>query len=266
MGLFRGVYVVGRADVTAYGRAWAAILATRGHGPVQHVRALGHRSAAAALGVGDEPPRPEIVVVGAVLDVRGIEIRRTRRLAADEVRVDPLGLPWTDWARTTVDLAAVLSPRELDRHLDRSDRERLIDLRAVDAALGRARGRRGTGVLRQALDLYRDAPDALFLSRLERLAYRVLVPAGIPRPEVNGRVALPGGGSIRVDLLLRDHLLAIELDGRDHARGDQFRVDRWRDRELQKLGYRVLRFTWADVMHAPEILIADVRRLLLPGA
>lgn len=263
--LYPGVYAVGRRDVPDHGRAWAAILATRGHGPVQHRRALARRSAAALLGAGEVPPRPEIVVVGAVLDVSGIDIRRTRRLEPDEVRVDALGLPCTDWARTTVDLAGVLSRRELDQHLDRSDRARLVDLPAVDRALDRARGRRGTGVLRDALDLYREVPDAVFLSRLERLAHRVLVPAGIPRPEVNGRVDLPGGRSVRVDLLLRDHLLAIELDGRDHARGDQFRVDRWRDRELQKLGYRVLRFTWADVVQAPAVVIADVRRLLLPG-
>lgn len=264
----RGVYAVGRPELPPYGVLWAAILATRGKGPAQHPRALSTRSAAAQLGVGAVPPKPEVVVMGAILDVPGVEVRWTRRLCAAEVLRDRLGLPWTDWARTTVDLSGVCGARELEDHLDRSDRRKLLDLEALAAARRRVRGKPGLAALTRALRLYEEVPEGEYLSRLERLAAHVLVPAGIPEPEINGRVLLPDGARIRVDLLLRDARIAIELDSRDHGAGDQFQIDRWRDRQLQLLGYVVLRFTWYDVVHRPHVVVADVLRFLrrTPGA
>lgn len=258
----RGVYAVGRPELPPYGVLWAAILATRGKGKAQHPRALATRSAAALLGVGPTPPAPEVVVHGAILDVPGVVTRWTRRLSASEVVTDALGLPWTGWARTTVDLSGVVGVREIADHLDRSDRARLLDLDTLAEARRRVRGKPGLARLTRALQLYEVVPDGEYLSRLERLAARVLVPAGIPDPEINGRVLLPDGARIRVDLLLRDARIAIELDGRDHGVGEQFQTDRWRDRQLQLLGYVVLRFTWYDVVHRPHVVVADVLRFL----
>jgi hypothetical protein len=263
---YRGVYVVGRPGLTDYGEAWAAVMACRGEGRAPHVRALGLRSAIAALGLGEHPRRPEIVIVGARLEIPGVVIRRTRSLRRDEVDLDHNRLPWTTFPRTITDLAAGASLRDLEKFLAAADAERMLDVGAIDAAIGRARGRAGLGRLREALELYRDLPEAEFLSRLERLANRVLVPAGMPQPEINGDVTLLDGQVVRVDLLLRDQRLAIELDGRrTHDRKVQFQVDRWRDRELQKLGFVVLRFTWRDVVRDPDRFVADVVAFLDRG-
>jgi dephospho-CoA kinase len=55
----------------------------------------------------------------------------------------------------------------------------------------------------------------------------------------------------------------VEVDGRrwhpDPA------VDRERDNRLAELGWRVLRFTWADVVHRPEVVVAAVRAALAAG-
>jgi len=87
----------------------------------------------------------------------------------------------------------------------------------------------------------------------------VLRPAGFTDYEVNGKVTLANGQTIRVDILLRKARVAIEVDGRDsHDRTLQFSTDRWRDRELQKIRYRPLRFPWQDVMYRPAQVLRDI--------
>lgn len=260
--LYPGVYAVGRPDLGDYGRCWAAILATRGDGPIPHRRALGHRSAAAAEGIRPFPPRPEIVIADAVLRVPGIVIRRTRSLPDEDVRLDDRHLPWTTWQRTLTDLSAISAPREITDDLDACERLDLLDVPALEAVMRRRRGKQGLAKLNTALDLYRELSDAEFLSLLERFATRLLRTPGIPEPEINGRVHLLGGASIRVDLLLREVKVAIEVDGSAHLRRKQRRVDHWRDRELVKLGYVVLRFGWHDVVHDPAQVVADVLAVL----
>ncbi len=260
--LYPGVYAVGRPDVSDYGRCWAAILATRGDGPVPHRRALGHRSAAAAEGIRPFPVQPEIVVADAILKVPGIVIRRTGSLLDEDIRMDRRRLPWTTWKRTLTDLPAISTAEQIRDDLDACERLELLDVAALEAVMRRRRGKKGLAKLNTALDLYRELSDAEFLSLLERLATRLLKTPGIPEPEVNGRVVLLGGQSIRVDLLLRGVKVALEVDGRAHLRKKQRRVDYWRDRELVKLGYVVLRFGWHDVLHHPGRVIADLLAVL----
>lgn len=260
--LYPGVYAVGRPDIGDYGRCWAAILATRGDGPIPHRRALGHNSAAAIEGIRPFPPEPEIVVADAVLVVPGITIRRTRSLPDEDVRLDAERLPWTTWTRTLTDLPAISKPVEIRDDLDACERLDLLDVPALEAVMRRRRGKAGLADLTEALDLYRELSDAEFLSLLERFAARLLNTPGFPEPEINGRVHLLDGDSIRVDLLLRGAKVALEVDGRAHLRMRQRRVDHWRDRELVKLGYVVLRFSWYDVVHEPHSVLADIAAVL----
>ncbi|WP_062318471.1 endonuclease domain-containing protein [Demequina maris] len=63
-----------------------------------------------------------------------------------------------------------------------------------------------------------------------------------------------------MDLLVGGRV-AVELDGRDyHSDPRAFREDRRRDRALIAAGFIPLRFTYADVVYAPETVIADVTR------
>ena len=75
---------------------------------------------------------------------RGITVHGTRSLYPTEIGLCE-HIPCTTPARTLVDLAAVLDRRRLRRALERSIELRLFDGEAMDAALARARGRRGTG-------------------------------------------------------------------------------------------------------------------------
>lgn len=55
----------------------------------------------------------------------------------------------------------------------------------------------------------------------------------------------------------------VEADGWGfHKTRSAFQRDRTRDRALQLAGYRVLRFTYADVEYRPELVAADLRRAL----
>jgi very-short-patch-repair endonuclease len=77
------------------------------------------------------------------------------------------------------------------------------------------------------------------------------------------RSARPG----RVDVLLPDHRLIIEADGRRwHARHADFDRDRWRDNEAVAHGHRVMRFTWVHLHDLPEDVLDLINRTILQKA
>ncbi len=261
--LHPGVYAVGRPDVSPYGRCWAAILATRGIGERPNVRALTARSSAALGGLLPYPPTPEVVVLDRDLEIPDLVVRRTRALPPKDVVLDRRRLPRTTWARCVREIADVGTARELEDLLQSSERRRVLDLAGLRSLLDSARGHGGTARLQEASEPYLGLPDADYRSLLERLAHRLLVPAGVPEPEVNGPVLLPDGRTVLVDLLLRAQRIAIELDGRDtHERVRQFEEDRRRDRQLQRLGFVVPRFVWWEVKRRPRVVVGDVLALL----
>lgn len=252
-----GVYALGRPGLTPYGKTWAASLAAGGRGSVTGW------SAAAHLGLNSWPARPELLVIGGPLRLHGVRVFRTRRLDPGETRTDSAGLRFTAWPRMVTDLAARSTVRELQDVLDMLERKRLLELAVLDDAIVRARGRRGLRKLGAALEPWTSIPEADYRSLLERFSTMVVRPADLPSHEVNGGVVLLSGPTIHVDLLFRSAKLAVEVDGRDtHTRAAQFETDRRRDRELQKLGYRVLRFTWRDVRERPEHVLRDIRAIL----
>ena len=67
----------------------------------------------------------------------------------------------------------------------------------------------------------------------------------------------------RVDFLFRDQRLVVEVDGFEyHADRSHFRRDRERFNALVGLGFQVLRFSWEDVLHRPDQMLATIRRTL----
>ena len=107
---------------------------------------------------------------------RGIRVHATRSLHPSDITTEE-NIACTTPARTLVDLAAVLDRRRLRRALERSIELRLFDGVLMDAALERARGRRGTGVLRELLAALPDEP-APTRNELERAFPRVGTRAG----------------------------------------------------------------------------------------
>ncbi|MFM5893119.1 MAG: endonuclease domain-containing protein [Novosphingobium sp.] len=70
-------------------------------------------------------------------------------------------------------------------------------------------------------------------------------------------------GPFFADFLCREQMLIIELDGFSHDIAPE--KDIYRDRYLNEAGYRVLRFTNAEVLGNVEGVIFEIQRTLLEG-
>jgi very-short-patch-repair endonuclease len=229
---------------------WAAYLSC---GPDAFVS---HLPAARILGLV-EPARgsvPEITVVGRDPGRRrGVRIHRTSRLDADE-RTAHGGLPMTNAARTILDLAGRLRPRELEQMLAIAERRRLAPPAHVRKLVDRYPVKAGTRALRALLD----HRPALARSEAERRLLTLIRAADLPLPESNVRV-----GRFEVDLLWRAYRVIVEVDGYGYH-GDRaaFEADRRRDGALAAMGFTVIRVTWRQIVDRREAAIARIAQSL----
>ena len=172
-------------------------------------------------------------------------------------------IPCTTLARTLLDLAEDATRREVERAIDRAEQLRLLDVTAIDDVLARANGRRGAALLRTILDEHR-AASTLTRNDLEEAFLRIARDAGTPPDAVNAWIPYPAGGGAEADFLWRAQRLIVEVDGREvHTTRRAFESDRRRDQRLMLLGWRVVRFTWRQVMFAPAEVANTLRGLLL---
>jgi very-short-patch-repair endonuclease len=253
--LYAGVYAVGHLRLGREGRWLAAVLAC---GPES---VLSHRSAAELWGLlGPSRGAPDVTTPKRTrTGVEPIRLHRARRLDPAEVTVES-GIPVTSVARTLVDLAEVLAPDRLGRAVHEAEHLRLLDLRAVDAALGRVPGRQRAGALRRELEQRR--PVSTIRSELERRFLDLCRAGDLPEPEMNSHLEVDGQ-LIEVDALWRDQGLVVELDGRAaHATARAFEADRARDAALTARGMRVVRLTWRRIAHEPGEVLGLLRTLL----
>jgi very-short-patch-repair endonuclease len=70
-------------------------------------------------------------------------------------------------------------------------------------------------------------------------------------------------GPFFADFLCRELKLIIEIDGITHQAPEEQAYDRRRTEELAKLGYRVIRFTNADILESIDHTIELIRLDLL---
>jgi len=113
--------------------------------------------------------------------------------------------------------------------------------------------RRCAEVVAHATPLAESGIETLTRIRLHRLG---IVP----------RLQVPIRGIGRVDMLIGTGLV-IEVDGSEHHAGpDAFEADRRRDAALHALGYRVLRFSYRQVVHDWEMVETTILRLIARGA
>src|SRR4051794_35594732 len=248
--IHRGVYAVGHRSLSPRGRWMAAVLAC---GPDA---VLSHRSAAALWGIRPTS-RPVIEVTVPRRGGRNREgVHRVRSLHPEDCAVVD-GIPVTSIARTLLDLAEVVTRRELERALEEAERKRLFDLRAVERLLRRSRGRRGVKPLRTALAEYRDEPP-LTKSELERLFLDFCKKFRLPKPQVNTLVE-----GYEVDMHWPGTEVIVELDGYAfHSTRAAFERDRERDEQLQLRDYRILRVTYRRLTSKPQELAATLTTLL----
>jgi predicted transcriptional regulator of viral defense system len=247
----RGVYAVGHPRLMATGLWMAAVLAC---GPDA---LLSHRSAAALWGLqSSAASRIDVTAPGRRGRGRpGIMLHRVGRLQ-DEDRSSRDGIPVTTVARTLLDLAESVSPRQLGRALEEAERLRLLDLQALHSVRDRSPGRQG---LRALSILLADGREPLEVrSELERRFVELCREANLPLPALNAPVA-----GHEVDALWLRQRLIVELDGYAfHGTRAAFERDRARDLELQLAGYRVLRVTSRRLDRERPAVAAAVRSLL----
>lgn len=255
--VYRGVYAVGHPLLRREGRWTAAVLAS---GPGA---SLSYRSGAANLGLRDDN-RSTIDVTSPNRTGRripGITVHSGATLLARDVEtVD--GIPTTTVARTLLDLAEAISTRQLERAIERAEILRVLDMRAIDDVLSRANGRRGAAKL-TALLSEMQLGSTVTRNDLEEAFLTLCRAASLPPDAVNAWIPYPEGGGAEADFRWRAQHLIVEVDGRDvHTTRHAFEHDRRRDQRLTLLGWRVVRFTWRQVLHDAPTVAATVRALL----
>jgi very-short-patch-repair endonuclease len=236
----RGVYAVGRPELTPYGRWMAAVLAC-GPGAV-----LSHGTAAALWGILREPSTPIEVAVPATAGRRcpGVCIHRRERLSPSDV-TSHRGIPVTNVVLTLIDLACSLDRVQLERAINEADRLDLIDPSALRTAFDAYTGRPGVARLRELLDR---RTFRLTDSDLERLFLPLVERAGLPLPLTRQRL-----NGFRVDFFWPDLRLVVETDGlRYHRTPAQQARDRTRDQAHLAAGFTPLRFTHSQVRYEVE--------------
>ena len=146
------------------------------------------------------------------------------------------GIPVTTPARTLVDLADVLNPKQLTRALNEAQVQRLVTPKELATLLTRYPGRR-TSQLTPERGATRSTLEDRFVRFLKR--HR------LPLPEFNQRIA-----GHEVDAVYREHHLVIELDSRQfHTTTRAFERDRDRDADLLNAGFATLRVTDQRLKH-----------------
>jgi very-short-patch-repair endonuclease len=253
--VFRGAYAVGHPHRSERSRLMAAALAC-GKGAV-----ISHRSAAALLGLIDDGP----VVIDVIAPrsrgrkIDGIRLHRVRPPRLEETGTFD-GIPCTSPARTLVDLAGVVGERTLRSAFERAaTRRRMLDIPAIERSIDPRR--RGMKVLGKLIDEWRGAAALLdkrgkLKSPLEAKVLPLIVQRDLPPPLFNAPVEI-ANGRIEVDFLWPEQRFALEADSRDfHGTHVAFERDRWRDRELMRAGYSVLRVTSREAEREAEA-VAD---------
>lgn len=252
--VMRGVYAVGRPEITRYGRWMAALLSC---GPEA---VLSHASAAALWGIGTERPGRIEVSVPAPVDRRrsGIVVHRRETLAADDVTtVERIRV--TAPVCTLVDIAVRLPRDRLEAAINEADKRALTDPEQLRSAIDALSGRPGVASLRETLDR---RTFTLTDSELERRFLPIARAAGLPLPLTQSRV-----NGFKVDFYWPDIGLVVETDGlRYHRTAAQQARDRLRDQAHARAGLTPLRFTHGQVRfepgHVKATLTAVAARLL----
>lgn len=245
----RGMYAVGRPELTRHGRWMAAVLAAGGHG----IAALSYSSAAALFGIGVEHAAGiEVTRLSAgPLRLNGIKVHRRPGLNAgwfvlhDEI-------PVTSPVQTLIDLATRHRQVAMERMVNEADRLRLVRTDDLRLALAEHAGERGVARLRAILDR---RTFRYTRSELERAFLPLVSQAGLPRPrtsvDVNGH---------EVDFHFPSLDLVVETDGLTYHRTPaQQSKDLERDQDHSAAGTHPLRFTHAQIHYEPDRVLRTLR-------
>ena len=249
--MWRGVYAVGRPELTPHGR-WMAAVLTCGPGA-----AVSHEDGAALWEIRPPSWGPiEVSVPSGTRRRQGIVVHRRRGICEQVTRLH--GIPVTKPAFTLVDLAVRLDRDELEAAINEADKRGLIHPEALRAAIEEMPPIPGIAVMRATLDR---RTFTLTDSQLERQLLPIAREAGLGTPKTRCRV-----NGFLVDFYWPELGLVVETDGlRYHRTPGQQARDRLRDQVHTAAGLTPLRFTRAQVAfdreHVRTTLDVVARRL-----
>jgi very-short-patch-repair endonuclease len=230
----RGVYAVGRPELTRHGE-WMGAVLEGGPGAV-----LSHSSAAALHGICPDLRGPIEITVPARRTIKRAGISAHRRAPVEVTRVRHI--PVTSSVQTLLDLSARLDAKQLEAAVNEADKRDLVDPETLRAALD---GRPRAAKLRKLLDR---RTFALTDSELERRFMPVARAAGLSQPQTQTWL-----NGFRVDFFWPELNLVVEADSlRYHRTPAQQATDRVRDQVHAAAGLTTLRFTHAQVAYEPE--------------
>lgn len=241
--------LVSQGLVRAHGASWVA-LARTAPGVVAARRLRASISCVSAAGLYDlallTPPDCVHLAVPRRRGVRPGPVRVHREtLWTRPGGLLPLAPPEEVLARVLRCQPTTAAVVTTDSALNRA----LVTVEQLSALLGGPGSRRARGAL--------DRCNPRSRSAIETLARLALEDAGL---SVSAGVVIGGVGE--VDLLVEGRVV-VECDGfAYHSGREQYRKDRWRDRELVARGMLVLRFTWEEIMNEPGAVVDAVRAAL----
>lgn len=251
----RGVYIVGHPDPLPLARETAALLAC---GPYA---ALSHHTGGHLWKMRTTEPVTVHVLVAGFSPRPGPTVAVHLTGAWDRVDVRYVhGLPVTSPTRTILDLASVVSERDLHWAVEEACVLRIATRAEIADQLLRTPRRRGAAALQRVLAAGQE--PALTRSEAERRLQDLVRAARLPAPATNVRVE-----GFELDACWSEERLVVEVDGfAFHGSRSAFERDRRRDAALQVAGFRVMRVTWRQLVDEPEAVVATVARLLEQGA
>jgi very-short-patch-repair endonuclease len=196
------------------------------------------------------------------IHLEGVTVHRTSQLSGiDVVWVEHI--PVTSATRTVIDLAGVLTRKDLAEVLDHALAERRFPLgylRKRLACLG-TQGRPGSGKLAALIEERVGEPRRPG-SAFERRLFRILAEAGLPLPQREYEVR-PDGRLKRIDFAFVDFKLGIEADSyRHHSSLTDWSRDHERNQQLVALGWLVLPITYDQMVSDPSGVADLIRRTL----
>ena len=235
----------------------AAALAAMGPGVVGS-----HRSAAIIHGL-DLLDRQQAEMVAVTRPPRGSGSRSARpgiclcnaTLPAGHVTVCR-GVPVTSVARTAVDLARTSSFRAGVVVMDSALRDGKVSKAELHAVLTTCGRWPGLQRARQVV-AFSDARSESVLESISRVAFHE---QGLPPPILQAWVGDAEEMIGRADFLWRDHRTIGEADGAiKYADPSRARAQLRRDARLRQAGFKVVHFTWDEIIHEPGQVAASIR-------
>lgn len=246
-----GVALVRGAPLNYRARLWAATLGTGG--------LLGFATAARLWGTIDGDDEPVHVVVPharRVYPPRWVRVHRVP--VAPYARTALSGLAVTSRSWSLMDHLPTLRGGARSSLADRAVQRGWLTRADIGRRLFEYPGRAGNVALRVLTQQLGDGAAA----QSERKLHRLLREAGIVGWTPNYPLWRDGYLVGVLDVALVVQRIAIEVDGwAYHSDVDRFRRDRAKQNDLIALGWRVLRFTWADLTERPGYVRAMVRQL-----